>query len=97
MDPSNPLFIIAGWFGLAPSSLIAIVLLVTTLANITARLIPSDATGALGTLRTIAGIVGAYVSSRVTSGVTIEQVASSAAKTPAVAKKLDADQKENGE
>jgi hypothetical protein len=47
-------------------------------ANVTARLIPDDATGWQGTVRKIAALIGLYVSSRVTSGVTVTDAAKAA-------------------
>ncbi len=85
MDFSNIAAQIGQIFGLQPSTLVLLLFVVTTAANVGARLIPNDATGALGVLRKICSIVGVYVSSRVTSGVTLNDVASAAAATPAVA------------
>ncbi len=70
--------------GVQPSTLLLFIMVITTLANTGARLIPSDATGTLGTLRKICAIIGVYVSSRVTSGVTVEDVATAAASTPPI-------------
>lgn len=84
MDISTLATQIASLFGLQPSTLILFILIITTAANAGARLIPSDATGFAGTVRTICAFIGVYVSSRVTSGVTIEDVAAAANKTPPI-------------
>lgn len=90
MDISNIAAQIGQIFGLQPSTLVLLLFLVTTAANVGARLIPNDATGALGVLRKVCSIVGVYVSSRVTSGVTVNDVASAAATTPPIDTKAQA-------
>lgn len=81
--------LVAQMIGVAPSTMLMLVLIVMQIANVTARLIPNTATGTLGTIRQIASIVGVYVSSRVQPGVTIEDVAKAAAKTPTIAAKVE--------
>lgn len=68
---------LAGAMGLSPSTLLLYVILGSTAANIAGRLIPDDVTGPLGSLRDLFKILGGYVSNRVSSGVSVSQVASS--------------------
>lgn len=82
---------IATEFGIAPSSLLFYLAIVTTLANVTARLIPNDAVGWRGTVRTLASVLGVYVSSRVSRGVTVNDVAAAALTTPPIDRKAEAE------
>ena len=81
MDISNLAPEIAKLFGVQPSTLVLLIMIITTAANAGARLIPSDATGFLGGLRKVCSIVGVYVQNRVTSGVTVTDVAKAALDT----------------
>lgn len=81
--------LIAQAIGVAPSTLLMLVLIIMQVANVTARLIPNTATGTLGTIRQIASVVGIYVSSRVQPGVTVNDIAVAAVKTPSVAARVD--------
>lgn len=90
MDFSNLATQIGALFGVQPSTLLLYIGLITFAANTTARMIPSDATGWLKTVRQVCSVIGAYVSSRVTSGVTIEDVAKAAAATPPIPAKIEA-------
>lgn len=66
---------LAAFFNVEPATLVFLIGVITTAANVTARLIPEDATGWQGTVRDIAKIIGVYVSSRVTKGVTVQDIA----------------------
>lgn len=63
--------------GLQPATLVLLGGIIITVSNVLSRVIPDDATGFLGAIRLIAKVVGANVSSRVTSGVTVNDVAKS--------------------
>lgn len=66
---------VAGWLNVEPSTLLFYLALIGTTANIVSRLIPDDQPGWLGTVRRIATVIGLYVPNRVTSGVTVTDVA----------------------
>lgn len=88
MDITNFIPTIAGWLHLEPAQLIFWIGLITFLANTLARRIPSTATGWLGTVRTIATILGGYVANRVAPGVTSEDIGKAALSFPEVAAKV---------
>jgi hypothetical protein len=87
MDISTLATQIGAVFGLQPSTLLLFIMI--SAANVGARLIPNDATGALGVLRQICSIIGLYVSSRVSSGVSVNDVAAAALKTPPIPEKVE--------
>lgn len=89
MDISTLAAQIGAVFGLQPSTLLLFIMIITSAANVGARLIPNDATGALGVLRQICSIIGLYVSSRVSSGVSVNDVAAAALKTPPIPAKVE--------
>lgn len=66
---------IAGWLNVEPATLLLLLAIIGTTANVTSRLIPDDATGWLGTVRRIATVIGIYVPNRVTNGITVTDVA----------------------
>lgn len=84
---------LAKLIGVQPSTLVLLLVILVKLANMAARGIPDDATGWLGTVRTICAIVGAHVPSKVTSGVTVNDVARAALETPPIPAKVAADTK----
>jgi hypothetical protein len=75
--------LIAGWLHIDPASLLLYLGALVTIANVVARLIPNDATGALGVIRKVAAVIGVYVSSRVTSGTSVNDVAAATIATSA--------------
>lgn len=87
MDITNFVPQIAAALGIAPSNLLLFIGVVTIVANRIARLIPDDATGWKGTVRKICGFIGLYVQSRVTEGVTVNDVAKAALLTPPITEK----------
>jgi hypothetical protein len=78
--------------GVQPSTLVLYIMIVGTLANVTARLIPDTATGTLAGVRRVASIIGAYVPTRIAPGVTVNDVAKAALDTPPIPQKVEADQ-----
>lgn len=66
---------IAALLGLDPATVLLLLTIVVTAANITARLIPDTATGFLGGLRKVAKIIGMFVPNRVATGITVNDVA----------------------
>lgn len=68
---------LAEWFGVSPSSFVAAMGVFIAVSNILSRLIPDDAVGVLGYARRFFSIAGLYVSNRVTSGVTVNAIATS--------------------
>ena len=91
MDLSNLAPDLGKLLGLQPSTLVLLLFIITTAANAGARLIPADATGFLGVLRKACSIIGVYVQNRVTSGVTVTDVAKAALETPPITAKAQAE------
>lgn len=81
---------LARLLGIQPSTLVLLIFVIVQLANLGARLIPNDATGFWGGVRKVCAFVGLYVSSRVTGGVTVNDVTGAALKTPAIERKVEA-------
>lgn len=75
----DPITIIAGWLGIDPASLLALIPIFVIIFNTIARLIPDDSTGFLGVVEKIAKVLGVYVSNRVSSGMSLNDIAKSAA------------------
>jgi hypothetical protein len=78
--------------GVPQGTLLLAIIVIMKAANIGARVIPDDATGWEGTLRKVCAIVGAYVPTRITSGVTVNDVAKAAWETPPIPGKVAVDQ-----
>lgn len=76
--------------GIDPTTFLFYMAVLSMAANVIARLIPNDATGWKGGLRKVCTIIGVYVSSRVSPGVTVNDVAKAAIETPAISEKVDA-------
>lgn len=66
---------IAQMLGLDPATLLLLVGVIVAVGNLLGRLIPDDATGVLGIVRKISKFVGLYASNRVSSGLSVNQVA----------------------
>ena len=66
---------LAALLGVEPSTALLIVGLIVAFANLGGRLIPDDATGFLGVVRKLCKIIGLYASNRITSGLTVNEVA----------------------
>lgn len=81
---------IASHLGLAPATMVFLIFCVNQGAKIIGRLIPNDAIGWQGTLRNLCAIIGADPSSRVTSGVTVQDVAAASLTTPPITEKVEA-------
>jgi hypothetical protein len=79
-------------FGIQPSTLLLFIMIIGGAANAGARLIPQDAVGFLGSVRKVCAVIGIYIPSRVTSGVSVTDVAQAALKTPPIPQQVDADQ-----
>ena len=84
MDIANFVPEIAKALGIAPSTLLLMIMVMTTLANVASRLIPDTATGGLAIVKQLLSIVGAHVSNRVAPGVTQADVAKAALETPSI-------------
>jgi hypothetical protein len=82
---------IAKLFGIAPSTLVLLFLIVTMAARALARSIPDDAVGGWAVLRKLAAIIGAEVASKVTSGVTVSDVARASLQVPPIPQVIAAD------
>lgn len=80
--------------GLQPATLVLLGGILITISNALSRIIPDDATGFLAFIRVVTKYVGVNVSSRVTSGVSINDVARTLLQTnqakPEVADQLKA-------
>jgi hypothetical protein len=90
-DFDNLVPLIAGRFGLAPSTLLLLVAGVHLAAKFGSRRIPNDATGFWGFVRQTCVIFGVDPSSRVTADVTVQDVAAKALATPPITQKVAAD------
>lgn len=94
MDLLNLLPEIASRLGLAPSSLLFWLVVLSTVANAVSRRIPDDATGALGVVRDVASVLGVHVATRIAPGVTVQDVTKAALKTPPIPEKVAAERVE---
>ena len=67
--------LIAAWLGISPVTLIVMLPASVAVANVVTRVIPDDATGVLRLVRLATKFIGLYAANRVTSGVTVNDVA----------------------
>lgn len=65
---------IAAYFNVDPATILMLVGAICTIANVLSRVIPDDAIGFWGVVRKIASILGVYVSNRVSTGITTNDV-----------------------
>lgn len=91
MDIANLAPDLARLLGINPATLVLLLWIIVQAANVGARLIPNDATGYLGVLRKICALIGLYVSSRITSGVTVNDTAKAVIETPVTARQVEVD------
>lgn len=82
--------------GLQPATLVLLGGVIITVSNAVSRLIPDNATGFPGFIRTLTKIIGANVSSRVTAGVTVNDVARSLLATADSKPEVEAALKQTG-
>lgn len=82
---------IATLLGVTPETLILLIIIVGTVSNLGAKLIPQSATGWLGAVRKVCAVLGAYVPSRIAPGVTVHDVAKAALETPPIPQQVAAD------
>lgn len=82
--------------GLQPATLVLLGGLIITISNVVSRLIPDDATGFLGAIRIVTKLLGANVASRITSGVTVNDVTRSLLQTPDSRPEIEDQLKSNG-
>lgn len=94
MDLENLAGQIAGLVGVEPSTLVLLIMIVGTLANAGARLIPDDAVGFWGGVRRVCAVIGVYIPSRISPGVSVNDVARAALDTPPIPGKVEAEQAE---
>lgn len=66
---------IADYFGISGASLLATLAVTSLVCNLIGRLIPDDATGWQSVVRNVAKVIGLSVSSRLTKGVSVSDVA----------------------
>lgn len=87
---------IAQMLGIEPATALLGVGLIVTAANIAGRLIPDDATGALGTIRKAAKFIGLVVPNRIARGVSVDEVAKAVVtrKVTNVAETIESDAKQ---
>lgn len=85
---------LAQLLGVDPDTLILLIMLVGTIANLGARAIPQTATGFLGGLRKACAVIGLYIPSRIAPGVTVHDVARAAYETPPIPQQVEADKAE---
>lgn len=65
---------VAAWLHVEPATVLLIVVTVSSISNIIARAIPDDTEGFLGGVRNVCKVLGMYVSNRVQSGVSVNEV-----------------------
>lgn len=63
--------------GLQPATLVLLGGIIVTISGALSRVIPNDATGFLGFIRVVASLIGIAPANRITSGVTVNDVAQS--------------------
>lgn len=68
---------LAGFLNLEPETVLFYMILIATICNVVARLIPDDRTGFLGAVRDVCKFFGVYVQNRITTGQTVTSVARS--------------------
>lgn len=90
MDPMSLIPAIAERLHVAPASLVFWIVAVNVAGRAIARRIPDDATGFWGFVRQSAAILGVEVASRVTSGVTVQDVAKASLDTQPITAKVEA-------
>ena len=90
MDIVSILPDIAARLHIAPATLLFWLVTLNVAARAVARRIPDDATGFWGFVRQSAKILGVEVSSRVTSGVTVADVAKASLETRPITDKVEA-------
>jgi hypothetical protein len=66
---------VAGALGISPITLVLLLGVVVAVCNLVGKLIPDDATGTLGLVRKVCKVLGLYISTRITSGVTVNDTA----------------------
>ena len=94
-------FVLLAWLeeatGIESSSWVLLFTLIVLVSNLVTRVIPDDAKGTLLLLKRITKAIGLYASNRVTSGVTVNEVAKTTIQEiPKVAKSvLDSGKKES--
>lgn len=67
---------VAKYFGIDPATALLVFGMIVSICNIAGRLIPDDKTGWVGKLRDLCKAIGLYTPNRVTSGVSVNDVAS---------------------
>lgn len=67
--------LVASHLGVSASTLVFLIFCLNQAAKVGSRIIPNDATGGWAILRNLCSIVGADPSSRITSGVSVQDVA----------------------
>jgi hypothetical protein len=90
MDPFTMIPEIAAHLGIAPSTLVFWIVVINVASRAISRRIPDDAVGFWGGVRQLTAILGAEVASRVTSGVTVKDVAKQAMATDPITAKVAA-------
>lgn len=69
------IYLIAQFFGVRPEVIVALIPTIVFIFNFLARVIPDDSTGFLGFARRACVVLGLYASNRVTSGITVNDLA----------------------
>lgn len=78
-DPWDPIF---AWLGIEGSAVVATFAMASIISNFLYRLIPDDSVGWKAVAKSIFKVVGLYTSNRITSGVTVNDIAKEIAKEP---------------
>lgn len=80
----DPVQYIADQLGISQATLALLIPLIILVSNYLSRAIPDDSVGVMGVLNKVFKVLGLYLSSRVTSGVSVDQIAKVAAGTKAL-------------
>lgn len=65
---------LAGFLHVEPASLLLFISLLVAGCNVAGRMIPDDARGPLGVVRSICKLVGLYTANRVATGITVNDI-----------------------
>lgn len=94
MDLDNLAPQLAQLIGIDADTMILLIMLVGTAANLGARAIPQTATGFLGLVRKVCAVIGLYLPSKIAPGVSVHDVALAAYETPPIPQQVEADKAE---
>lgn len=89
MDVFNVIPDLAKLLGIPQGTLLLLIFVAVIVSRAITRAIPDDATGMLAVIRNLTAIIAVEVSPRITSGVTVKDVAKQALLTPPITEKVE--------